>query len=181
MTDERSLLTAYVDRLLRGDREIVNNVSSIISSYFVRFGGNRCGDPDNLKGEVLSALVHNLRGNVFKGENLRQLNAYLRSIVLNTILRDIELQRRFDPIDDQDAVVEERQDGSEVLANKDLAQFVLEHLHPPCREILTLKYMNDLDYSEIAEKLKLREVTVRVRVYRCTECAKQILRNNGLL
>lgn len=181
MTDELELFRSYIRQLLIGNREIVANTSLAISRYLHRFGGHRLADPENLQAEALAALVHNLQRGTFRGGNIKQFNAYLRSIVLNTVLKAAESEARLEP--SSESALPEATNGDEFkrFADKDVVEFVLGRLNSSCRELLTLKYLQDLDNSEIAEKLGLREGTVRVRIHRCTEGAKEVLRDNGLL
>lgn len=43
----------------------------------------------------------------------------------------------------------------------------LNHLEQTCRSLLELRYDRGLSYKEIAETLRVREGTLRVRVQRC--------------
>jgi RNA polymerase sigma factor (sigma-70 family) len=181
MMDERELLDQFVRQLLDGEREIVAATLAVINRYMHRFGGYRLRDPENVKYDALSALLQNLRQAKFKGENIRQFNAYLRSIVQNTVLRARELEARYETVPDPSLLETPDAEGVDQFANKDLVRYVLNRLHPNCQELLTLKYLEDLDNSEIAERLKIREGTLRQRLSRCTEGARQILRDNGLL
>lgn len=181
MADEDQLFNTYIDQLLNGDREIVSNTRTIIARYLYRFGGARASDPENLKAEVFSSLLHNLQRGIFRGENFKQFNAYLRSIVLNTVLKELDAEARHETVPDASSQEPSKIDEFERFATKDLVQFVFKRLNPACRELLRLKYLQDLDNAEIAEKLGLKEVTVRVRIFRCTDYAKQILRDGGLL
>ncbi len=45
----------------------------------------------------------------------------------------------------------------------------LKQLDPSCREILTLRYLNDLSYKEIAEQVGGSENTLTVQARRCLE------------
>lgn len=179
--DERELLDRYLEQLLGGKREIVAAAEAVIDRYMRRFGGHRLRDPENLKSEILSALMQNLRQAKFKGANIKQFTVYLRSIVLNTVLRAVEADRKYETVPDPGPLEAPGADEFDRFANKDLVRYVLERLHPKCQELLTLKYLDDLNNSEIAEKLRIREGTVRVRIHRCTEGARRVLRDNGLL
>ncbi len=179
--NESELLDRYVSQLLDGDKEIVANLSSQIRRYSHYFGAHRLADPQNLEAESLAAIMHNLKRGVFKGNSLRQFNAYLRSIVLNQVLKEIEHERRLDVLPSDRVPDIPTPDDSRHIDNRDLVHHVFDQLKPACREILTLKYLQDLSNAEIADKLRLREVTVRVRLSRCTEFAKGVMRSQALL
>ena len=59
----------------------------------------------------------------------------------------------------------------EVLRNeaRRLARQLLNSLGPKCREVLTLRYMEDLSYREIAERLDVTVNEVGKRIYYCKE------------
>ena len=69
-----------------------------------------------------------------------------------------------------EAVAESRQaSGGQLeldLQNRDLAQRLLERASPDDRVILTLKELEDLSVDEIANLLKLKPSTVKVRLHR---------------
>ncbi len=181
MTDELELFRCYLRQLLEGNREILANTSLAINRYLRRFGGQRLRDPENLKAEALAALVQNLQRGAFRGENFKQFNAYLRSIVLNTVLREAAVEGRIKVIPETQMPEVGIANEFNQFADKNLVEFVLGKLNANCRELLTLKYLQDLNNSEIADKLGIKEGTVRVRIHRCTESAQEIMRNNGLL
>jgi RNA polymerase sigma factor (sigma-70 family) len=45
----------------------------------------------------------------------------------------------------------------------------MKELDPPCRELLTLRYLKDLSYKEIAERFGVSENTLTVQARRCLE------------
>lgn len=181
MNDDRELLNSYVDRLLDGDREAVATLSLAITRYLYRFGGRRLADPENTKAEVIAAVIQNLRRRTFAGVNLRQFNAYLRSIVLNTVLRDMDRDSRIITGTHSETYEPQTADDSDAIANRETVEFVLDRIGPECSELLRLKFLQELSNAEIAAKFKVREVTVRVRVYRCMECAREVMKKHGLL
>lgn len=58
--------------------------------------------------------------------------------------------------------------------DKGLAVQILVALGKPCRELLYLKFFNSLAHKEIAEKLSMSEVNVRVSIFRCLKKSKAI-------
>ncbi len=181
MNDDRGILNAFLNRLLEGEREAVAALSVAITRYLYRFGGHRLGDPENIKADVVTAVILNLQRQSFTGENLKQFNAYVRSIVLNTVLKDIDQERRIDFGNYSEIHEPQTGDQGDAILDRETVRFVLDRIDPKCRELLTLKFLQDLGNAEIAAQLKLREVTVRVRIYRCLECTREIMKRHGLL
>lgn len=56
-----------------------------------------------------------------------------------------------------------------------LAASVLAALDPGCRELLILRFRENLSYAEIAGALGKTEVALRVQLYRCIRYARRIL------
>jgi len=64
------------------------------------------------------------------------------------------------------------------LEEKELQTFLnrcIEALTPEFREVLILRDMQDLSYDEVAEALKLREGTVKSRLFRARDAVKECL------
>jgi len=58
----------------------------------------------------------------------------------------------------------------------DSLQTAIEKLSPECRALLTLRYREDFDISQIAEILAVPEGTVKSRLHRTVEKLRQIMR-----
>lgn len=181
MNDDREILEAFLSRLIRGEREAVATLQLAVTRYLYRFGGHRLGDPENVKSEVVTAVVLNLKRQSFTGGNLKQFNAYVRSIALNTVLKDLNQERRiaFGPYAEDHEP--RTSDEGDAILDREAVRFILDRIEPQCRELLTLKFLHDLSNAEIADRLRLREVTVRVRIHRCMECTRAIMMKHGLL
>ena len=52
----------------------------------------------------------------------------------------------------------------------------IDALTPEFREVLVLRDMQDLSYDEVAEALKLREGTVKSRLFRARDAVKECLK-----
>ncbi len=181
MNDDLEFLRSYLERLQRGDREAIAALSLAITRFLYRFGGRRLSDPENVKAEIIAAIIQNLKRQAFAGENLRQFNAYIRSIVLNSVLKDIDLDRRYVSEGHPEANEPQTSDSSDAFSNRETVDFILEKIGAECRDLLTLKFLEELSNAEIATKFGLREGTVRVRIHRCMEGAREVMRRHGLL
>jgi RNA polymerase sigma-70 factor (ECF subfamily) len=80
----------------------------------------------------------------------------------------------FSNVQDDNPLPEELFEQNE---NKKLALKMLEILSPNDREIIILKYIEDLPYNEISEILKTSEEVVRKRVSRALQKVKESLKN----
>lgn len=82
---------------------------------------------------------------------------------------DIELpQGLVDPHAGPLRVVQERERG-------ELASATLSALDSPCRELLDLRFREDLSYREIAERTGKSEGALRVQFYRCVRQARTLI------
>lgn len=57
-----------------------------------------------------------------------------------------------------------------------LAASVLASLDPACREVVTLRFRENLSYGEISELLGKSEGALRVQAYRCIRYARKALK-----
>jgi len=95
------------------------------------------------------------------------MKEWISQIARNEALRERE-RRVPDPVDEPDLGAEE---DSELLALVEGSGVweALEALSEQDRQLLTLRYVNDLTQSAIAEQLGIPEGTVKVRLYRARE------------
>jgi len=70
-------------------------------------------------------------------------------------------------------------DRDDESAQEKIQKLAIQMLHRECRQIFRLFFLDGYSYREIGEKLKINEGTVKSRMFRCKEKARQI--NNRLL
>jgi RNA polymerase sigma-70 factor, ECF subfamily len=58
--------------------------------------------------------------------------------------------------------------------NCSLIGLALQHLEPPCREVIELRYFADLSYEEISKELQVNQKTVSSRLSRCLDRLEKI-------
>ncbi|MCX7697231.1 MAG: sigma-70 family RNA polymerase sigma factor [Bacteroidales bacterium] len=63
---------------------------------------------------------------------------------------------------------------------KKLVKKILEQLKPDYREIIELRFYNELSYEEIAEYLNIPIGTVKAKLFRARELLYQILKNKNI-
>ncbi len=118
----------------------------------------------------------------FKEQNKSTL-AYFFTVARNAVI-DFWRTKKGVKIDDFEAIVERTVDDSdgphisyERNENQELIHRALEELTDIQREVITLKFLSDLDNKEIAELLRKTEEAVRQIQCRAIRSLKTILRN----
>ncbi len=80
------------------------------------------------------------------------------------------------------SIVDEKQDiskESEVNSDLELMKKKMEQLKDEYREILVLRYVNDLSIDEIAEIIGKNKGNVRVLIYRATAALKELMQDKN--
>lgn len=128
--------------------------------------------------EVHKRLVIRLRDDGVKGS----LKGYVESIAFYCC---VDITRRYHPTTSTDdppgliEIVDPKQDSSrrvEKREAREAAEEVYESLEPPCREILTLRFFDRLEYEAIGEALGIKLGTVKSRISRCLDKAFRLCR-----
>ncbi|OHB24818.1 MAG: hypothetical protein A2542_03015 [Parcubacteria group bacterium RIFOXYD2_FULL_52_8] len=117
-----------------------------------------------------------------KGGEIKSMKAFLYRIANNLIVDDFrkkkshsldELQEEgLDPVDTSVGSREAALDAKAAVA-------VLDQLDPSYRDVITLRYVDDLSPREIAEVLHQTENAVSVRLHRGLRKAREILEKNN--
>jgi len=109
------------------------------------------------------------------GFELRQgLRAVLRTLVAARCVDRVRRRRKNVELDD--SLADEAPTPHErLLARDERARLraALLDLDPPCREIIRMRYFEDLDYAAIAEREGREESTMRVRLFNCLKAIRK--------
>lgn len=114
-------------------------------------------------------------------EEVREIKPFLYRVARNVVIDQI---RKKKPIYSLDNILEEGidfNDGEDPIQNhedKDFAESIvpkLDELEDGYKEILTMKYMDDLSIPEIADILEIPANTVSVRLHRAHTKLKKII------
>lgn len=110
------------------------------------------------------------------------LIAWLYSIARNTVIDHYRTHKQTVPLDEvatvlgHDARLEERVDLHAELTS---LQAAMQHLTDEQREVLTLKFLQDADTSEIARQMHKSEGAVRALQMRALQALARVMKSDG--
>jgi len=115
---------------------------------------------------VLGGEILNMKAFLYKTANNLIIDYYRKkkSESLDNLFED-----GFDPIGDTAEQITSRAEVNQALVT-------LEKLHPDDRDILVMRYVDDLSIEEIADALDQTQNAVSVKIHRALEKAKKIFR-----
>lgn len=107
--------------------------------------------------------------------NKGPFQAWLFTIARNTLIDHYRSHKETQSIEDawQMPVEEKSTHSTEISLLKEVLQEKMLHLSPEQREILTLRFWQDLSFKEIAQILKKTEGSVKVAASRAVKSLKQ--------
>lgn len=114
-----------------------------------------------------------------KGHEVENLRAFLYRVATNLIIDDSRKKKetRLDDILEDAPSLEPRTDGRHTIETALMhktALEVMQELSDDYREVLTMRYVDDLDVSEIAETLGITPNNVSVRLNRATNALRSL-------
>ncbi|MFI5046983.1 MAG: RNA polymerase sigma factor [Acidimicrobiia bacterium] len=161
-------------------REVVVEHHREIFRYARAFTFNDADAEDLAQTAVVRALQ---RGTIVS--DAERAKAYVKRIVRNLATDQARVRARVsiepraqvpDGVADDDAldaVHDEHRDGGPA------AQVAFAGLDPADREVLRLRYLEELAYRAVAERMHTTEHGARQRVYRAMQALRAALKNNG--
>jgi RNA polymerase sigma-70 factor (ECF subfamily) len=180
-----------VERCLRGEdaawEEMVKTHTRRVYSLCYRFTG-RDSEAQDLAQEVFLRVFRTLKTfRAGEGTFVVWLSRLTRNLLIDHYRRS-RLDRATDSIEDQLPMIEERRAASArtegMLAGREageLLQGALAKLSPELRETVILRDIEELEYREIAQVLKVPEGTVKSRLNRGRAELARILRKQRIL
>jgi RNA polymerase sigma factor (sigma-70 family) len=175
LRDDREL----IDLILKGDRaatlESLNWIREVLSFHG---WGDRI-DRDDLLQESYLALVRNLREGRYRAEG-GGLRSYVQSIARKQCLRALRKSySRRQPDMEPLTVVSDNPGPDAMLESAErrkLGLRVLRSLKADCRKLLIWKFVKEQSYQVIGSRLGIEVVAARVRLHRCLETAREMVR-----
>jgi RNA polymerase sigma-70 factor, ECF subfamily len=194
MDDLQLQTTQVIKRCLAGDssawEEIVRVHNRRIYNICYRFTGS-ADDAEDLTQEVFIKIYRTLQSyDLEKGAFTTWVTTMTRNLLVDHF-RKSKQDRMTDSMDaapagDEDAltlgeqIADQKATPDEVMDTKDtqkMVQQALQKLSPELREAVILRDLQDMDYKEIAQALKVPEGTVKSRINRGrTELARLLSR-----
>lgn len=162
---ESDLIEGY----LEGERAAYDALNSWITAVLnLRSWHNSIREArDDIRQEVLTALVKNFRQNKYKGKGLK---TYVSSVTKYTCLKAYDRtvhvdDSQADPPSDEPSALEglvEYEKLSEVRS-------AVKQLSFKCRKMLALRFYNDMSHNNIASRLGITVETSRQWLKRCLD------------
>jgi len=130
--------------------------------------------------DILSKVFLHVWEYVRAGKELRSLQSFLYTVTNNALV-DHYRRTAKGPIIVEDITAFDKPMDSKTIPlvdasiNKVIVQSALAKLKPEYRDVLVLKYIDELDVSEIAELLATTPNAVYIRVFRAIKLLKDLL------
>jgi len=166
---------SFLRRFLAGEPAAARTVTRWArqTAHFRGYGLSREEREDAVQDAIAQLWTQALRPDF---EIRRGLRAMLRTIVAARCIDRLRRRRRAAPLDE--SIRDPAPDAVERLAARDegarLRRALLE-LDEPCREIVRLRFFEELDYATIAEREGRSESTLRVRLFHCIRALRSRL------
>jgi RNA polymerase sigma factor (sigma-70 family) len=178
--------TILVERCLAGDdtawEELIRTHTRRVYSICYRFTGAD-GEAQDITQEVFLRVFQSLQSfRSGEGSFIVWLSRLTRNLLIDNYRRG-KMQRASESLDDKIAVIEETASGyaktdSMVTSREasEMVQAALQKLSPELREAVVLRDLEELEYKDIAEVLKVPEGTVKSRINRGRAELARVLR-----
>jgi RNA polymerase sigma factor (sigma-70 family) len=165
-------------RILENDPEALGQVFRWIASALTspRFWGLRSEWPD-LHQEVVTRVVESLRHGRFDAS--REFYSYVQGVARYTALQALAARPRRSSNDVEGLLAEKSLTPEERTANRQLVRRVLDRASEECRELIRAYFFEERSYAEIADSLVLPVGTVKSRLFRCLESARQSIQRRS--
>ena len=173
-----------ISRARGGDREAFGALVEQYRDNVYRLAYRMCGnayDADEAAQEAFVAAWRALPN--FRGD--AKFSTWLYRLTTNAAIDVMRREKRHQTVGDGEMVdladdADSPQETVERTEQQEAVQKALSTLSEEYREVLLLRYMEELDYAEIAEVLQLPSGTVKSRINRGRQALKAILEKQKL-
>ena len=174
---------ALISRARDGDREAFGALVEQYRDNVYRLAYRMCGnayDADEAAQEAFVAAWRALPN--FRGE--AKFSTWLYRLTTNAAIDVMRREKRHQTVGDGEMMeladdADSPQETVERTEQQETVQKALATLSEEYREVLLLRYMEELDYAEIAEVLQLPSGTVKSRINRAKAALKAALLKSG--
>jgi RNA polymerase sigma-70 factor (ECF subfamily) len=166
---ERDLM----ERAQRGDRRAFDELVGVFYRAVYSYARRALGDEELALEVAQDTFARAFRYRASWKPGSGSVRSWLFAVAANRI-RDARRERRDEPvaIEDPGLLAATGEEGLEAFARGALREEVvraIEELSPEHREIVTLKYVSDLSYEEVAEVLGLSVSAAKMRALRARD------------
>ena len=174
MMEEKDLIR----RAAQGDAEAFRQLVEAYQTPAYRLAARMCG-PDSAEDVTQEAFLAAWRGlPQFRGDC--RFSTWLYRLVSNAAIDCLRREKKHRDTGDVDDL--ELPDGgpspqeqAERSDTRDAVRRALDRLSPEHRQVLLLRFMQELDYGEIARALNVSEGTVKSRINRAKSKLREVL------
>ena len=174
MMEEKDLIC----RAARGDAEAFRQLVEAYQTPAYRLAARMCG-PDSAEDVTQEAFLAAWRAlPEFRGDC--RFSTWLYRLVSNAAIDCLRREKKHRDTGDVDEL--ELPDGgpspqeqAERSDTRDAVRRALDRLSPEHRQVLLLRFMQELDYGEIARALNVSEGTVKSRINRAKSKLREVL------
>lgn len=174
MMEEKDLIC----RAARGDAEAFRQLVEAYQTPAYRLAARMCG-PDSAEDVTQEAFLAAWRAlPEFRGDC--RFSTWLYRLVSNAAIDCLRREKKHRDTGDVDDL--ELPDGgpspqeqAERSDTRDAVRRALDRLSPEHRQVLLLRFMQELDYGEIARALNVSEGTVKSRINRAKSKLREVL------
>ena len=172
-----------ISRARGGDREAFGELVEQYRDNVYRLAYRMCGnayDADEAAQEAFVAAWRALPN--FRGD--AKFSTWLYRLTTNAAIDVMRREKRHQTVGDGEMMeladdADSPQETVERTEQQEAVQKALSTLSEEYREVLLLRYMEELDYAEIAEVLQLPSGTVKSRINRAKAALKAALLKSG--
>ena len=172
-----------ISRARGGDREAFGALVEQYRDNVYRLAYRMCGnayDADEAAQEAFVAAWRALPN--FRGD--AKFSTWLYRLTTNAAIDVMRREKRHQTVGDGEMIevaddADSPQETVERTEQQEAVQKALSTLSEEYREVLLLRYMEELDYAEIAEVLQLPSGTVKSRINRAKAALKTALLKSG--
>lgn len=173
----------WISRARGGDRDAFGELVEQYRDNVYRLAYRMCGnayDADEAAQEAFVAAWRALPN--FRGD--AKFSTWLYRLTTNAAIDVMRREKRHQTVGDGEMVdladdADSPQETVERTEQQEAVQKALATLSEEYREVLLLRYMEELDYAEIAEVLQLPSGTVKSRINRAKAALKTALLKSG--
>lgn len=162
-------------RLRKGEAAAFAELYELLGEKVYRYVYSQLGNSQDASDVIQEAFVQLVKSHRSLGA-AKNLNAYVFRTARNEVIRWLQKQKRHQHTEEQ-RLFESRSPKSNDVDSDDWVNNVLKELDPVDREIVSLKAISKLTFSEVAEVTGIAKSNVATRYRRCMLRLKQQLLN----
>lgn len=177
--------TAYIDELVircqQGEKDAFAGLYDVFVDPLYRYVYYRCKAED--VEDLLELIFIKAWEHIGKYKKTHSFQAWIFRIAHNTVIDYYRTHKRIDPISVDISDTDDSKNpvkSAEKTLESALVHAAIRSLKEPYKHIVTLRFIEDLDYDEIAHIIGKSEGTIRVMVHRALAKLRTILKSQGI-